>query len=365
MRIRVRPLVAIAFSSLVTRPSVAATDWSDRAGAPEFSVAFVALDGVRARDVFSEPERSRLGGAAREAVPTAGGVAPHLRALAENEGVAVGAPGQGASFRASGPRYVSLPGYVEMLSGRSTSCTHNGCNVRSVPTLLSAVAGLPGVTPGEVVAFASWPRLEPLLKGERRSVWVSAGRRRAPKLEKAAEESGPGALFGEGLRSRPAPGRELYRPDKHTAALAIAWARRHHPRLLFVGLGDADEHAHRDNYAGYLASIQLADRVIGKLWRWLGEERARGRETLLVVTTDHGRSRSFVNHEREPESGEVWLVAAGSLVPRRVVGSLSRPGRLRDVVPSMRGLLGLPKDRSRRAGRELCGVFHACEARHP
>ncbi len=356
-----RQLAAIALLSFAARPSAAATDSSNRGEVPKFSVAFVALDGVRAQDVFSDPELSRVGGGQGEAAPTGGHFAANLRSLAESEGVGVGVPGRGASFRASGPRYVSLPGYLEMLSGRSTSCTHNGCDVRSVSTLLSEVAALPGMTPGEVIAFASWPRLEPLLRGDRRNVWVSAGRRRAPKLEKAAEESGLGTLFGEGLRAHPAPGRERYRPDKHTAALALAWAQRYHPRFLFVGLGDADEHAHRDNYAGYLASIRFADRVIGKLWSWLGEERARGRETLLIVTTDHGRSQGFVHHEKEHESGDVWLVAAGSMVRRRGFVSLSRPGRLRDVVPSMRGLLGLPADRSRRAGRELCGVFRACE----
>lgn len=355
-----RQLVALVLVTLATNPAAAAASSFERAEIPELSVAFVALDGVRASDVFSDPERSRLGSAASEALSGGDGVAPMLRRLAGSEGVGVGVPGRGASFRASGPRYVSLPGYVEMLSGRSTGCTHNGCDVRSIPTLLSEVASLPGVTPGEVVAFASWPRLEPLLEGDRRNVWVSAGRKRTPKLEKAAAASGLGALLGEGLRARPAPGRDLYRPDEHTAALALAWARRHHPRLLFLGLGDADEHAHRDDYAGYLASIRLADRVIGKLWTWLGEERARGRQTLLVVTTDHGRARSFVNHEKEHESGDVWLVAAGSLVTRRGVVTLSRPGRLRDVVPSIRGLLGLPKDRSRRAGHELCGVLRAC-----
>jgi hypothetical protein len=62
----------------------------------------------------------------------------------------------------------------------------------------------------------------------------------------------------------------------------------------------------------------------------------------------------------ETVTTHVWLVGAGSLVHTRGVIELSRPGRLRDVVPSVRALLGLPKDRARRAGSELCGAFRPC-----
>ncbi|MCC6900420.1 MAG: alkaline phosphatase family protein [Polyangiaceae bacterium] len=352
-------LVALA-APAAPRAETLATDAVPRAKRADFAVAFVALDGVRAQEVFGGPDRELFGAAVDESLPAGAELAPNLRALATHHGVGLGVPGRGPSFRASGPRYVSLPGYIEMLSGRSTACTHNGCDVSQVRTFLSEMASTGAVAAGEVVAFASWPRLESLLRDERGRVLVSAGRRRAPALVSAAADSGLERLLAEGRSARPAPGRELYRPDRFTAELALAWARHHRPKLLFLGLGDADEHAHRGNYAGYVAALRQADRVVGKLWEWLEQERARGRETLLVVTTDHGRARGFVHHDREPESGEVWLIGAGSFVHTRGVVELSRPGRLRDVVPSVRALLGLPRDRARRAGAELCGVFRAC-----
>lgn len=89
----------------------------------------------------------------------------------------------------------------------------------------------------------------------------------------------------------------------------------------------------------------------------LDAERARGQETRLIVTTDHGRDPSFVHHELSREASNVWLIAAGSMVRRRGVIELTQTRRLRDLVPSLRPLLGLSEDRSARAGSAITQLF--------
>jgi hypothetical protein len=67
-----------------------------------------------------------------------------------------------------------------------------------------------------------------------------------------------------------------------------------------------------------------------------------GRETTLVVTTDHGRAAQFRGHGRgAPESAEAWLIAAGGAVPARGGAVPGPPRPLAAVGPSIRALLGV------------------------
>jgi arylsulfatase A-like enzyme len=129
----------------------------------------------------------------------------------------------------------------------------------------------------------------------------------------------------------PAPGFGDYRPDPLTAAVALDVLRESRPSFLFVGLGDTDEYAHHRDYAGYLRALEHADSVIGAIDDELATLRRRGVDTLLVVTTDHGRSKSFADHGDDPESSRVWLVAAGEAVRSR---------HLADIAPTVHALAG-------------------------
>ena len=69
---------------------------------------------------------------------------------------------------------------------------------------------------------------------------------------------------------------------------------------------------------------------------------ARGQHTTLLVTTDHGRARDFVDHGPQfPESGRVWLVAGGNDVYGRGLMAPSRRHTLSDIAPTVRALLGI------------------------
>ena len=78
-------------------------------------VVLVVLDGVRWQDVFEgvDPELARRHGVPAAEVVPASALVPNLYRLAETRGAMIGAPGQGAPINATGPNYVSLPGYME------------------------------------------------------------------------------------------------------------------------------------------------------------------------------------------------------------------------------------------------------------
>jgi phosphopentomutase len=150
------------------------------------------------------------------------------------------------------------------------------------------------------------------------------------------------ALLDAGAEAGPFPGLGDFRRDRETAALALHFLRAKRPRFLFLGLGETDEYAHRNDYRGYLHALVQSDRVIGEVAAALAELEADGRRTTLFVTTDHGRSASFTGHgESAPESADVWLVASGFGIGARGPVSGAGPRRLADVATTIRLLAGV------------------------
>jgi arylsulfatase A-like enzyme len=127
---------------------------------------------------------------------------------------------------------------------------------------------------------------------------------------------------------------------------------------MFLGLGEPDEYAHRGDYAGYLGSLRTADAVLGDLMATLDRMGDRGAHTTVLVTADHGRGRDWRHHGREfPESGRVWLVAAGAQIKGRGLVPATRKHRLSDVAPTIRQLLGLAPDIATTAGAPIDELF--------
>ena len=60
---------------------------------------------------------------------------PNLHRLFFDEGVALGDPRIGEGVLASGPVYVSLPGYLEMMTGAPSACADNDCSPRVAWTI--------------------------------------------------------------------------------------------------------------------------------------------------------------------------------------------------------------------------------------
>jgi predicted AlkP superfamily pyrophosphatase or phosphodiesterase len=154
------------------------------------------------------------------------------------------------------------------------------------------------------------------------------------------------------------------RRDAVTAKLACSFLLEARPNFLFVSLGETDEHAHHGRYPEYLRALQEADQFVGSLRSILGTFQAEGTETLLMVTTDHGRSRNFNDHGRaHPESSRSFLFSEGSRVrpPKEISGE---SGYLRDIAPSIRAATGLPTGRSKDEGRVLAELFDGSSPGH-
>jgi predicted AlkP superfamily pyrophosphatase or phosphodiesterase len=236
--------------------------------------------------------------------------------------------------RASGPIFMSLPGYREILSGRPTLGREAfDCDLCGQPTLLDELAG------SSVAVVASWDWIDRIAALDKTGFPLSAGRhtgathdalRVSPDLDDAAD-------------SPAFPGVDDYRPDRYTGPLALAALQTLRPCFLYVSLGDTDEYAHRADYPSYLEALADFDQFLGDLDAAL---LAMHTDAVVVVTTDHGRDRTFVNHGLDPESSRTWIVAAGG--PIRHLPTSGIPTACQ-IAPFLREILQLPHDHSRLA----------------
>jgi hypothetical protein len=273
------------------------------------AVVIVVLDGARWQEVLVGTDPRFAVGSDRDVLASA--MMPSLHALIA-EGAVIGAPDYGVPMVASGPNFVSLPGYTEIFSGRSPfACFDNECAATRLPTIVDEVRA----TSSDVAVFSSW----------------------SPILRAAALH--PSDI----LRSTGEDVTGAFRADRATADRALAYFAERRPTFMFLGLGEPDEFAHRGDYAGYIGSLRQADAILGELRSLVEQMGDRGRRTSIFVTCDHGRSDDFQDHGAPwPESQRVWLVASGGAIPARGFVYSERRHRLADIAPTIRALLGLP-----------------------
>jgi hypothetical protein len=297
-------------------------------------VVLVAIDGVRHQDVFHGPD-PRWGRG--HTFQTRRQLVPHLVEM-ERWGAVLGAPGSDG-FYASGPNFVSLPGYMEMLSGTSkTRCTENDCMQMTQPTLMDDVQEEAPDDPTRSGVFSSWSKIEVAAAAKSRGV-ISAGRFKGAHLALLEEFPACRRALAQGAAEH--AGHTGFRADRWTGQLALSFFEEARPEFMFVSLGETDERAHEGSYGAYLHALNGADDFVGAMMKAMVAREMEGRQTLLLVTTDHGRSDNFKDHgRRHPESAQGFLFAAGSVVPS--VGRLKGRAFLRDIAPTIRELRGIP-----------------------
>jgi hypothetical protein len=292
----------------------------------------ITIDGVRAQDIFASDGRTRL---------------PNLYRLIDR-GVALGS--DASPVYASGPRFVSLPGYREILTGRrgTRACVDNECGPLDEPTLLDELRLRGGLDGGDVVVLASWPVIARAAALTPAAITLLVGRHGGVSRSRLSCDPAVAAALAAGRQAGAFPGHGDYRPDAATAALATALVQAGQPRVLWIALGDTDEYAHRGDWQGYLAALAAADALLGRLAR-LG----LADDTLILVTADHGRSANFRDHGDSLESSRSWLIAAGGAIPPVGIVRDGDAHRLADIAPSLRALVHLDHDPSSRAGEPI------------
>jgi hypothetical protein len=302
---------------------------------PTQSLVFITLDGVRRREIFEgvDPKLAARFKLPPAEVKDARDLLPNMYRLFFEEGTVLGDPRHGGGIAATGPHFVSLPSYLEMMMGVSSGCINNDCIPEMRTTIVEELAVSSPLAPSAV--FASWEAISRAATAADPSgfLTISAGRE-------------------VGSDVAPWPGHGGYRPDRVTAPLALKYLRENRPRFLWISLGDTDEHAHHNDYPSYLEALRTADKFVGSIARELERMGEAGDRAAMIVTTDHDRSPNFVDHG-EPGTGNVWLLARGpSIAAAGSIGTSSHR-YLRDIAPTIRALFGLSARSCEGCGRVI------------
>jgi Metalloenzyme superfamily len=328
-------------------------------------VILVVLDGVRWQEIFEgvDPALARTGSSGRAgAVVDARRLMPALYAALDARGAALGAPGHG-SIAASGPNFVSLPGYTEIFGGRPPErCQDNACAGASGPTLVDAMRDRAS-SDSDVAVIASWGPIGRAATRSPAHIVLSAGREERAGTDVLTSDDGMRDVLERGARANPWPGHDTFRPDRYTSELALRYLEAKRPAFLFVGLGEPDEYAHAGDYPGYLSALRAADAFFGGLFATLDRMGERGRRSMVLVTADHGRARDYRDHGGGlPESARVWLLAMGGPIHARGFVQTLSPRHLADIAPTIREIVGLPSDDSVRAGMPMIELLGSPES---
>lgn len=239
------------------------------------NVVIVAMDGVRWQDVF---------GAGRDTLM------PFLWSVVAKEGQLFGNRARGSNMRVTNRLNFSYPGYQEMLAGYvDPRIDNNHFGPNPNVTVLEWLNRQPELR-GRVAAFASWVVFNDIFARRSEGFVVQAG----------------------------GPNREEITPDSAIHVLALRHLVERKPRVLFVGYGDTDFHAHSKSEQRYRAALRAADGFVAELWRQLQSMPEYRGTTTLIITTDHGRGRgnNWSSHGwRTRGSGETWLAIVGPNVP--------------------------------------------------
>lgn len=308
------------------------------------NVVFITVDGVRFQEFFGGVQKPALAG-----LPRGTRLFPALEADADRGGTWVFGDGKRTGmFRVADFSAVSLPGYRAMLSGEfEDRCWGNGCRNIDRETIFDGLARR-GFARGSVAAFTSWEGLGRALESSPGGIVRDVGHGTYPTEGASAEERlAAGDIAAQDQSNLPPWGG---RRDPYTYAAAKLYLEHHHPRFLYLSLGDTDEFAHLKQYRNYVDSLRRYDAWIVELRNLLLTMGDYGADTSIVLTTDHGRGAgafwSFHN-SLFSSAFRTWAAVIPSARLRmngQIRPRVSRAYDQRDIRPTLETLLGVESD---------------------
>lgn len=320
-------------------------------------VILVTLDGVRPADFFGGMDTvvtasDSLSGVASHARlvqaywrPTPGerrrAVMPFFWDSLAPRGMVFGDAALGSLATITNPHRFSAPGYQEILTGHAQADVSSNDRIRyGHETVLEYTRRRLGLRQEEVALFGSWENFREYAASREGAVFVNAGDDSIPTSLATLEMRRIAVL-----QSRAEPLWEGARLDAFTGAMAMAWLRRYHPRVLYVAMDDTDDLAHSRRYDRVLDALHGLDGFLKELWQAaesLPEYRGR---TTLIVTTDHGRGLTpdnWTDHGDDvPGAEQIWLAVIGPYTPDR--GSVAGAGEVHqaNIAGTLLACLGL------------------------
>ncbi len=230
-------------------------------------------------------------------------------------GMVLGNQALGSKVTVRNDQWFSYPGYSEILTGEPQADVKSNDFVRYPhETVLDYIHRTLELQPTEVAQIGSWDGFKFAASQKDGTFFMNGAYDPVP-----AELSTPEIELLGGLRRQVMQLWEESSNDALTFRIALAYLKKHRPRVLWLGLGQSDDWAHARRYDRLLDYLHLVDGLIAELWQTLQSlDHYRGR-TTLVITTDHGRGRTpadWAEHAAGIEgSQDIWIAIIGPDTP--------------------------------------------------
>ncbi len=201
---------------------------------------------------------------------------------------------------------ISYPGYNEILTGYADPLPILNAPVNNKNYNVLEYLNKQESFKGKVVAFSSWNIMPYILNEARSGFSVNSGYE--PLNDKNELSEMIDSVQNNARKSKT-------RNDGLTYLSAKEYIEQHHPKVLFLGLGETDECAHEGHYDLYLQKAAAFDKMIADLWYYIQTDPFYKDNTSLIITTDHGRGKAGKDWRTHgfwiKGSGETWMAMMG------------------------------------------------------
>ena len=264
------------------------------------NVILVTLDGVRWEEVFHGVDQG-------QSLDTNPKIFDFLTGTLSKQGVLFGDRSRGETVRVANHPQNSLPGYQSIMSGATQPCGSNMCGRIQVETFEERLVQDLNFKPSQVATFASWEKIANAVEHVEGTTLVNAGIK--PFMMGGEPLSADDAKLNEQQAQDLPPWKDA-RWDKYTFSHAMNYLKAKRPRFLYIALNDSDEWGHKGEYDKYLAILRQQDAWIKELVTTIDSMGEYGKNTTLIITTDHGRGdgNDWNDHGAGlADSGNVWI----------------------------------------------------------
>jgi hypothetical protein len=294
---------------------------ASHASAGEPNVILITFDGVRSQEFF---DKANL---------------PRFWSKRVAEGVVFGRKELGSRVTIDNAAHISLPAYHNLMAGAPQPCMTNDCGRIGVETLGERLVRELKLPHEKVAAISSWSKIPLAFERAEGATFTNGG---FDELKDGGGDPDLARINRLQLEDRPVWKENRF--DKYTIAHAMRYLGLHRPRFLYISINDTDDWAHLDDLPRTKAALVAYDEWLERLFAQLESMGEYGRDTTVVITTDHGRGegKEWKDHRASiPGARDIWLYARGPKTSR--VGVL-RGGPTHthsDVRPTIEVLMGL------------------------
>lgn len=289
LSVTIKVIILILLSFTLSNKTLAAT---------KPNLVLVTIDGLRWQELFSGADHNLLNNKEfvrenhhvkdkfwhKETVKRRELLMPFFWQTIAKEGMLIGNRAIGSNMSVTNQWHFSYPGYSEIFTGIADhTLNSNAKKPNPQISFLEWLNNQPSYQ-HKLAAFGSWDVLPYILNTQRSKLHVNAGFMPAQGNNLSSDMQ----LLNQLQQEIPSPWHNV-RLDSFTYRFAKNYLLTEKPRVMIISFGETDDFAHDGHYDSYLTSAHQTDRFIADLWQTLQTTPGYKNNTVLMLTTDHGR----------------------------------------------------------------------------